>query len=67
MQEKEDIDEFMKKVEMFYNMDIKQIKNDTRKLKIVIEEVKERTNASVEEIIKFLGISKTTFYKYLKL
>lgn len=64
--EKEEICEFMKKVQLFYNMDIKEIKNDSRKLKFVIEEAKERTNTSVKEIITLLGISKSTYYKYLK-
>ena len=67
MMEKEDINDFIKKVVYKYNIEINKIKKDKRILELVIKEARERTNASVNEIAKILDVSKTTFYKYWKL
>lgn len=64
--EKEDINEFMKKVICKYNIKVNKIKKDKALLEIVIKEIKEKTDASVKEIAEILDISKTTAYKYLK-
>lgn len=67
MEEKEDIKDFIKKVVSKYDTEINKIKKDKEILKIVIQEMKERTNASIYEIAKILDISIPTAYKYLKL
>lgn len=60
------ISEFISEIEEIYNKDISEIKHEKNILKKVIKKARSETNATLEELAKILGISKSTVGNYCK-
>lgn len=62
----ENIEEFIRKIEEKYRMNIKDIKDNRKVLKLVIEEARNGTDVTIMKLAKILGVSKTTVGRYSK-
>lgn len=63
---KQSLTDYIKTIEKKYNKKIDQMYNDKNLIKIIINEAREQTNATIKEIAGVLKISKSTVGRYVK-
>ena len=58
--------EFMQEVEKRYHREVKDIREDKEILREVIREARSQTDVTIEELAKYLEVSKSTVGNYSK-
>ena len=63
---KEDIFEYIKKIEKRYNKNIDEIIQDKNLLINIVKEVRKQTNVTIVKLAEILGVSKSTVENYIQ-